>query len=166
MTSRLAMRSALASASIPATTRLPPVSSVGDSGSASSSARGRDRCQASNDSRISATERDDVLSCLLARRSKGKCSRRGELMTSSGRTVSGMMSEVISGKCRDYAARGACGCHDPKSVPSVLCRGRGITHWECTSVNEQIMTKLRDGNRINSPATDQRAAHGVGLRTH
>lgn len=87
MTSKLARRSRLASAS---TTSAALASELGPGAAASSSSfPGRARCQASNDSRISATVRDESLSCLLAKRSRGRFSNRGEVMTSSGRVSTG-----------------------------------------------------------------------------
>lgn len=80
-TSKLARRSRLASAS---TTSAALASELGPGAAASSSSLpGRARCQASNDSRISATVRDVSLSCLLASRSRGRFNKRGEVITSS-----------------------------------------------------------------------------------
>lgn len=44
-------------------------------------------CQASNDSRISATDKHDGLSCLLASKSRGRFSNLGEFRTSSAKVL-------------------------------------------------------------------------------
>lgn len=76
-TSRLAMRSTKASSGSSAVCDMGLL--VGDR----SARLGRARCHASKASRTSATVRDVDLSCLFARRRRGRLRRRGELRTSS-----------------------------------------------------------------------------------